>query len=322
MIKSIRIRDFRCFNSVQTGLRPLTVLIGPNDSGKSSFLEAIRSVLQPTVEFGENDFPNRDRSKQPTIEITTDAGKVSKSFDPKGGGKPRTTTESGALESVTPFLFVQLPNSGMRLSGNIGPDSDRAPTVESNGGGIAAVLDYLARRDRDRLFEIEAAMKRQIANFRSLEILRSSANECTIKFRYKDGTLQPDTALSAGARFLLFFATLATQPNPPKLLLIEEPETGVHPHRLSEIMKFMHSLISPPNSAGATQVILSTHSPYLLDYVDVANDQVLVFRNAESGNRTVTPADVDELKFHLSDFKLGELWFNLREEGMVKAEGA
>ena len=65
------------------------------------------------------------------------------------------------------------------------------------------------------------------------------------------------------------------------------------------------------------QVVVSTHSPYLLDLVDMAKDQVLVFRRQEDGSCTAEPADAERLKVFLDEFMLGEVWYNQGEEGLV-----
>jgi hypothetical protein len=44
-LTEIRISNYRCFRSIKASLRPLTVLIGPNDSGKSAFLAAIQCLI-------------------------------------------------------------------------------------------------------------------------------------------------------------------------------------------------------------------------------------------------------------------------------------
>ncbi len=44
-IKEIRIRHFRCLRSVDVELDPLTVLIGQNNSGKTSFLNALFAAI-------------------------------------------------------------------------------------------------------------------------------------------------------------------------------------------------------------------------------------------------------------------------------------
>lgn len=45
LLKKVHIKNFRCFNDVQVELDETTVLIGENNSGKTSFLDAIRLCL-------------------------------------------------------------------------------------------------------------------------------------------------------------------------------------------------------------------------------------------------------------------------------------
>ena len=46
MLKRVQIQNFRCLRNVSVPLRPLTVLIGPNDSGKSVFLLALKQLVE------------------------------------------------------------------------------------------------------------------------------------------------------------------------------------------------------------------------------------------------------------------------------------
>ena len=48
MIKSIRIKNFRCLRDVTVALDSLTVLVGPNGSGKSTLLDAIVTLARLT----------------------------------------------------------------------------------------------------------------------------------------------------------------------------------------------------------------------------------------------------------------------------------
>ena len=63
------------------------------------------------------------------------------------------------------------------------------------------------------------------------------------------------------------------QPNPPKLLLLEEPEKGIHPRRISEIMDFIFELAELKN----IQVILSTHSTQVVDEFKEMPENIFVF---------------------------------------------
>jgi predicted ATPase len=122
---------------------------------------------------------------------------------------------------------------------------------------------------------------------------------------------------SAGVRLLLVYVALAYHPGRPKVILVEEPETGFHPRRLGAVVDLLRAITRGEHGGFASQVILTTHSPYLLDLVDIDQDQVLVFRRAVDGSRTVEPADANRLKIFLDEFKLGEVWYNQEEEGLV-----
>src|SRR5262245_45666372 len=64
MITKLRVQNFKCLRDVTVELGPLTVLIGPNDSGKSSVLDALHLLGRTTTESltsifcGANDVHN------------------------------------------------------------------------------------------------------------------------------------------------------------------------------------------------------------------------------------------------------------------------
>ena len=45
MLKQIQIDNFRCFEDFSANLKPITLLVGPNKSGKTTILSAIRFAL-------------------------------------------------------------------------------------------------------------------------------------------------------------------------------------------------------------------------------------------------------------------------------------
>ena len=55
--QEIRLRDFRCFQEPQTArTAPLTLLVGDNSTGKTSFLAAVRAVWEAAYGSGDPDF--------------------------------------------------------------------------------------------------------------------------------------------------------------------------------------------------------------------------------------------------------------------------
>lgn len=75
VITCIRVRNFRCLRQIEVVLTPMTVLIGENNSGKTSFLDAVYAVVGsgPHHLTEEDIFLAKDETKPPrNREITID----------------------------------------------------------------------------------------------------------------------------------------------------------------------------------------------------------------------------------------------------------
>jgi predicted ATPase len=121
---------------------------------------------------------------------------------------------------------------------------------------------------------------------------------------------------SDGAILFLGLLALIHSPEPPKLLLIEEPEKGVYPKRLEEVIRLIRKLLEAPSGRAAPQIIMTTHSPYLLSSFH-PNEVTLMVRRDGSGPVQARPLrdapNIEERLGH-GEFYLGELWYNLSEE--------
>ncbi|KAF1083680.1 MAG: hypothetical protein GQF41_0458 [Candidatus Rifleibacterium amylolyticum] len=105
--------------------------------------------------------------------------------------------------------------------------------------------------------------------------------------------------LSDGSIRFIALATALLQPEPPSLIIIDEPELGLHPeaiHILAELIK---------DAARRTQVIVATQSPTLLDNFAVED---IVVVNRENGASTFMRLNEEDFKVWLEDYSVGELW--------------
>ena len=96
-LREIRLRDFRCFGEPQTArLAPLTLLVGENSTGKTSFLAAVRAISDVAFRQREPDFrePPFDLGAFPEIVHTRGGkGKNAEALSQAGRvGSSRTTT--------------------------------------------------------------------------------------------------------------------------------------------------------------------------------------------------------------------------------------
>lgn len=316
VLYEFQIRNFRCLRDVTVPLRPLTVLIGPNDSGKSAFLDAIGHLIDQGRKFSNADFWRGDRSSQIRLVGATSRGTVECYDD--DGEKSHSPKAGGVLWTMRPVCRFQLPTSGVAMECfgySHGEETDL--DVGETGERIAALLDYLLRRDRKRFFDIVSALRDNIPGLQDIAIGTPDAQTRRIELIIDGGFSLPAERASAGVRLLLFFVSLAFHPRPPRTILLEEPENGIHPKRLADVMRLLRSITRGEYGEHVAQVILTTHSPYLLDCIDLEHDQVLVFRRNDDGSRTAQPADAQRLQSFLDEFMLGEIWFNQEEAGLV-----
>ena len=87
-------------------------------------------------------------------------------------------------------------------------------------------------------------------------------------------------------------------------VLVEEPENGIHPKRLQDILKILRDLIEEQTR---TQVILTTHSPYVLDLFKP--EEVSLCRMEDDGSVSVRRLSESQLvKDQIDIFTLGEIW--------------
>jgi predicted ATPase len=110
--------------------------------------------------------------------------------------------------------------------------------------------------------------------------------------------------LSSGTRQMLVLAALYLDPRPPSVLLLEEPDAGVHVGALQTLVDLLRSL------AKRMTVIVTTHSPTLVGLLDPVKEVVALDRG-KNGARAVPLAEALRSRQWLQAF-------GSREEAFVR----
>ncbi len=111
----------------------------------------------------------------------------------------------------------------------------------------------------------------------------------------------PATRLSDGTlRFLCLLAILC-HPEPPPLVVIEEPELGLHPDALGLVAELL------VEASKRMQIIVTTHSDALVSELSDVPESVLVCERDDEGSH-LRRLDKDRLKEWLEEYMLGDLW--------------
>ncbi len=117
--------------------------------------------------------------------------------------------------------------------------------------------------------------------------------------------------MSDGVLRLLAVTSLLYVERPPTVITFEEPENGVHPQLIREVVHLLRELTErkPPNRC---QVFFSTHSPYVLDEFYDHPDEVYCIERSRPrvGARIIRLSENKQLKIARDTFRrsLGEAW--------------
>jgi AAA domain, putative AbiEii toxin, Type IV TA system len=183
--------------------------------------------------------------------------------------------------------------------------------IQTRGRGATAHLARVALGDRARYDAIQQGM-RDITRGRVQEVVvgEDTGNGYPLSFRLLDGTVIPASEVSQGLLLYFAFLTIVHRDDAPATLLIEEPENGVHPLRLHEVVTLLRSL-----TQQGIQIIVTTHSPDLLNACKP--EEVLVFRRPKPDSGTEIhrlPADFERRSMRST---MGEIWASSGEEGLL-----
>jgi len=121
------------------------------------------------------------------------------------------------------------------------------------------------------------------------------------------------TQISDGTLRLLALASLLYMDKPPSLITLEEPENGMHPQLLREVVGMLRELTlrKPPNQC---QVFFATHSPYVLDEFIDSPECIYVMERAgpQAGtevHRLSENSNLPRIK-EAYEGSLGEAWYS------------
>ena len=175
-------------------------------------------------------------------------------------------------------------------------------TLRTHGGNLASVLYRLEHEDNRRFESICRHITRVLPVFDRFQI-DESYGKVLLRWKAK-GTDKTFGAHLTSDGSLRFFAlvTLLNLPREmlPDVLLLDEPELGLHPVAIALIGNMIKAL------AGDIQIIVATQSPLLVDVFDLDEIVVLDLHDSRSTFRRL---DASAYREWLDDsFTPGELW--------------
>ena len=177
--------------------------------------------------------------------------------------------------------------------------------LKQDGRNLPAFL-YLLKVNHPKIFgRIEKTIQ-SIAPYIDKFILepnRLNENEIALRWIDKGDSESNFSAyqLSDGTLRFIALATLLLQPNPPSVVIIDEPELGLHPFAIN----ILSGLIQVASSKA--QIIVATQSPGLISNFK-PEDIIAIDRSIEENQTIFKRLNSEDLKVWLQEFTLGDLW--------------
>jgi len=245
----------------------LTVIVGANNAGKSTAIEALRAVAQregPSFTQGRR---NQTAGDQVTIRAADAGGKatVLKSVRP-GSSETEHVKEGGGVDLtkllVLPARRVFSPYFGRSVTSradymtNIGFPAIRTSTMDQFTYRLFAIEKNRAPFD--------ALLKRVLDPVPDWSIDQMDNGQHFLKVR-KGNATHSSEGLGEGLVSLLYIVDALYDSNDGDTIAVDEPELSLHPalqRKLSELL----------NEYSATrQIVVSTHSPYFVGLGSLPN---------------------------------------------------
>lgn len=312
-IDHISLRNFRSFAETSCCLAPLTLVVGRNNVGKSNFLKAFQALAENCT-----DWMNTNLEGESHYQTRTKAESTPVTLELAWSNKHRVRVSSSIDEHTAEKYKIDFPEIYSLDPAKIGGTEPAEtapgvlPRVFSDGKGVTSVLRMLMQGNsamRQRFQTIEKQWRQCVPEIKSLHLPPSGPVFLMVEQQGIPDSL-PLSDLSDGARLILGILTIIHQESPPRLLLLEDLDHRIHARLFSLLVNFMRDQTS---SGAVSQIIATTHNPYLVDEFLEAPEAVVIVEKAE-GRSTLVNMNERLARFLDSgqslDLPLGQVLFS------------
>jgi predicted ATPase len=169
-----------------------------------------------------------------------------------------------------------------------------------DGQNLGLVLNRLRQspKVRKQLFEKLSDLNDDVGEFN----IRIEESTVLITLEEREVVI-PATRLSDGTLRYLFLLAVLCDPEPPPLVVIEEPELGLHPDILLPLARLLEA------ASERTQLIITTHSDLLISHLTDRPEAVVVFEKEDQQTRA-RRLSAKDLEKWAESYRLGELWLS------------
>lgn len=175
--------------------------------------------------------------------------------------------------------------------------------LSPRGDNLANVIRFLQEHDIDRLEHIRQMLSEKIPRLE--EVKTEEALDGRLVLYFKDEPFELPILsqyMSGGTLKTLAYLTLLHDPDPPKLIGIEELENQLHPRLLRILAEACR------HASARSQLMVTTHSPYFVDGLK-PEELWILYRNENGFTKARRASNMPGVKEFLNQGALlGNVW--------------
>jgi predicted ATPase len=281
-VDKLRIQGFGCIADATLSLTPIHAIVGPSDSGKTTALRALRALSkyaqQRTPQSTQNEFSLYAREKA-VLEARVVGGRSAIVSRDRGGWSEHHVDDE-ARDALGGHHMLRLEPEALRQGTPLIAEGAPLRCVDERGLGLPAVYDAILSRDVATYMKLSARLTELFPSVKNVSLINPNQQTKSLGVMLHDGTFVSAAGVSDGLlRWLAFAAVpyLATA----ALVLVEEPENGLHPAGIRDVMTLLREI------STRAQVVIATHSPIVVDELEPSEVTVLRRDRGEATKATL-----------------------------------
>jgi len=274
-----------------------------NADSEDTYHFALAHATGDTLIFTEESFVWQKHDSDTPYVVQLDPGSKESGLAEKGKSDKTADVISSLLKGCSFFQFHDTSKEAkIRNTGYI----NDSYFLRSDGGNLAAFLYAMKQRSEPYYQRIVSYVKMAMPQFRDFVLDPLPVNEKYTMLNW----LEEETdyifgshQISDGSLRFMALATLLLQPPKtlPKIIVLDEPELGLHPAALSLLAAMIRT------ASMHAQVLLATQSTYLVDEFE-PDEIVVIERDPREKCSVFRKLDATKLAEWLERYSLSELW--------------
>lgn len=308
----------------------LTTLVGPNNGGKSTIVEALRALpaSSPENQAQPRSFTEGRRNKRAgdrvVIQATDSSGNVGGLRTVESGGSETEWLTTKLQEQIfilpSRRYFDPLFSKGKMTRDSYIVHYDMSLTAR--GGPLREFGSRLFQVQQKRT-EFDAVLEEVISPVPKWTIDQTDSGQYYLKVE-TSGQYHSSEGMGEGLVSLLIVVDALYDSSPGDVIVIDEPELSLHP----SLQRRLFTLLS--KYAADRQIVIATHSPYFVDFEALINGAQISRLHLKDGSSTIFSLSESTVKLlagfvrnynnpHVLGLNAREAFF--LEDGIILVEG-